>query len=228
MAWAGLIGTALALLAAAPAAAEGSPAAVGRISYGATTKPGDAICTGVLVAPDLVLTAAHCVRDAADTPDSIRFEAGWSGGSATGKRKGASVILSGAVDLVGLAGLAGDVALVVLDEGFPTDTFPPLPLSAPETGPFTLIAFDRGTPDRPQGPALCRPLARPPGLMALDCPVVSGNSGAPLMQRDGDGWEVVAVMVASAEGWPVRSWAVLPPATLRLRIPVADRTSEQD
>jgi hypothetical protein len=48
--------------------------------------------------------------------------------------------------------------------------------------------------------------------------VVSGNSGAPLLQWDGAGWQVVAVMVASARGGPVRSWAVLPPAPLRLRI----------
>ncbi len=38
------------------------PSAVGRISYGDTLVTGAAICTGVLVAPDLVLTAAHCVR----------------------------------------------------------------------------------------------------------------------------------------------------------------------
>jgi hypothetical protein len=56
--------------------------------------------------------------------------------------------------------------------------------------------------------------------------VVSGNSGAPLLQRDGDGWRVVAVMVASAQGWPVRSWAVLPPAALWLRVQQPDRSSE--
>ncbi len=56
------------------------PPAVGRISYGDTLVPGAAICTGVLVAADLVLTAAHCVRGAADDPSSIRFEAGWRNG----------------------------------------------------------------------------------------------------------------------------------------------------
>ncbi len=56
------------------------PPAVGRISYGDTLVPGAAICTGVLVAADLVLTAGHCVRGAADDPSSIRFEAGWRNG----------------------------------------------------------------------------------------------------------------------------------------------------
>jgi V8-like Glu-specific endopeptidase len=59
--------------------------------------------------------------------------------------------------------------------------------------------------------------------MALDCAVVSGNSGAPLLESDGTGWRVVAVMVASARGGPVQSWAVLPPPSLRLRIPPFDK-----
>jgi hypothetical protein len=88
-----------------------------------------------------------------------------------------------------------------------------------------LIGFDRSAPGQPQTAALCRPLAKPPGLLALDCPVVSGNSGAPLLERDGNGWQVVAVMVALAQGGPIRSWAVVPPAPLRLQIPLQDRKS---
>ena len=42
--------------------AEEAPSAVGRISYGDSPTPEAAICSGVLVAPDLVLTAGHCVR----------------------------------------------------------------------------------------------------------------------------------------------------------------------
>jgi hypothetical protein len=207
----------LVLLAVPMARAEEVPAAIGRISYGASPEPGAAICTGVLVAPDLVLTAAHCVRGAIETPETIRFEAGWSAGGPTGHRQGSAVILAGEAEAQGLAGLEEDVALVVLDAPFPPVDFPPLTLSDPEAGPFILIGFDRSAPDLPRA-GLCRPLAKPPGLMALDCPVVSGNSGAPLLEQDGKNWRVVAVMVASAQGWPVRSWAVLPPAPLRLRI----------
>jgi protease YdgD len=207
----------VAVLAGQAAPAEDVPAAVGRISYGASPEPGAAICTGVLVAADLVLTAAHCVRGAVETPGTIRFEAGWSAGGLSGQRQGAAVILAGEAAAQGLAGLEEDVALVVLDAPLPPGDFPPLRLSVPGPGPFTLIGFDRSAPNLPRA-GLCRPLAKPPGLMALDCPVVSGNSGAPLLQRDGEDWRVVAVMVASAQGWPVRSWAVLPPAPLRLRI----------
>jgi hypothetical protein len=211
------------VLVASVCRAEDVPAAVGRITYGAHPQPGGAICTGVLVAPDMVLTAAHCVRDTVEHPEAIRFDAGWAGGKPTGLRKGAAVILAGEAGAPGVAGLVADVALVVLDAALPPDAFAPLPLAAPKGGPFSLISFDRSAPGQPQSAALCRPLAKPPGLLALDCPVVSGNSGAPLLERDGDGWRVVAVMVASAQGGPIRSWAVIPAAPLRLQIPLQDQ-----
>lgn len=213
---------ALALLVATTSRAEDMPAAVGRISYGESPPPGAAICTGVLVAPDLVLTAAHCVRDAVGNPDSIRFEAGWSKSGPAGQRHGAEVILTGEAVGQGLEALGQDVALVVLDVALPSKSFPPLPLSDPEDGPFALFGFDRNAPDLPQRAALCGPVFTLPGLLALDCPVVSGNSGAPLLEYDDKGWQVVAVMVASAGNGPVRSLAVLPQATLRLRIPLQE------
>ncbi len=201
--------------------ADESPAAVGRISYGDRILPGDAICSGVLVAPDLVLTAAHCVRAAADAPETIRFEADWSTGRPAASRRGAAVILVGGAPAPGLAGLLSDVALVILDTPFPPEEIPALALVAPSSAPLTLFGFDRALPDLPIRRDDCRSLPAPDGLLALDCGVVSGNSGAPLLERHGNGWRVVAVMVAAATGGPVRSWAVLPPPGLRLRIPAA-------
>lgn len=59
--------------------------AVGRLDLG-----GRGFCTGALIAPDLVLTAAHCLydRDSGDRidPSEIEFKAGMRGGRALAYR----------------------------------------------------------------------------------------------------------------------------------------------
>ena len=181
------------------------PSAVGRISYGETLAPGAAICTGVLVAPDLVLTASHCVRGAAEDPASIRFDAGWEDGGSAVRGQGAKVLLPGSEDL------SSDVALVLLDHPIAAEMATPLPLAMPSEGSHEMYGFRRDNPRHPAAPQTCHTLAVLPGLLGFDCPAVSGNSGAPLLQRREEGWEVVAIMVAASASGPVRSWAVRPP-----------------
>ncbi len=209
--------TFLVLLSAGAARAEDVPSAVGRITYGDALAPGAAICSGVLVAPDLVLTAGHCVRPMADAPTVIRFDAAWAGGMPKVTGQGKVVILSET------GGLAGDVALVVLKTRFSPEVAQPLQLAGPgavgsSTGVFTLNAFRRDAPDQVSGQTICNLLATQPGLLGLDCPAVSGNSGAALLQRLGNDWFVAAIMVAASSSSSVWSWAAVPPDDLRQRI----------
>lgn len=223
-----LTGIAAAFLAMAPAAAladpplpapPGPPPAVGRISHGVVLSRGEGVCSGTLVAPDLVLTAAHCVQNGDGKPlppGSLRFSAGWPPFPARIDRVAREVILARPAP-GGAAGLATDAALVVLSTPIPADRIAPVPLAArPGPTPHLLYGFRRDAPDAPPRGQRCRPVKFAVPLIALDCPAVSGNSGGPLLSGDGG---LIAVMVAALTGpGPARSLALLPPADLAARI----------
>lgn len=195
-----------------PGAGRAAPLpAVGRISYGDHPALGAPLCSATLVAPDLILTAGHCVRDTA--PQALRFRAGYRHGAFAAEARGAAVIrplLPG--------GLAGDLALVRLDLPIPPGAAAPLALAPRTAQGLRMIAYRRDMPEM-RSDGACGVLLQRGATLGLDCSAVSGNSGAPLLQRGDAGWQVVAVMVAQdRQGRIVRSYAVVPPADLAAEI----------
>lgn len=177
--------------------------AVGRLNIAGRT-----MCTGALIAPDLVLTAAHCLFDKRSEQQvdatTIQFLAGWRNGRATAyanvKRAVAHPEYTYADDSNTIR-VRNDVALLQLTRPIRKTSITPF-----ETGTRPRKGADVGivsyAHDRAESPSIqesCRVLARQSGMLILSCDVDFGSSGAPVFEMIDGSPRIVSVVSAMAE-----------------------------
>jgi len=165
-------------------------------------------CTGALVAPRTVLTAAHCLTAPGTAgfvrPGSVHFLLGYHLGEWRDAAR-ASAIRVDTRFVPGRGPAGADWALVTLERavGAPGLPLPVLREAPPPRTPAALGGYQRDRPEVLLADTQCRILgqqAQGGGLPTLlsDCAGTRGASGAPLLVRHGMGWAIAGVLSAVA------------------------------
>ncbi|MGB8623060.1 MAG: trypsin-like serine protease [Paracoccaceae bacterium] len=176
---------------------------VGRLNLG-----NHGFCTGALIAPDLVLTAAHCVFDKATGKQldvgGIEFLAGLRNGRAEayrGVREGVVHPRYRYEDPDRINRVAYDLALLRLERPIRLPGVTPF-ATAPRPRKGDEVAVVSYAQDRAEAPALqdvCHMLAGRPGILMLSCKVNFGSSGSPVFIFRNGTPEIVAIVSSKAE-----------------------------
>jgi hypothetical protein len=170
-----------------------------------------------LIAPDLVVTAAHCAEQDLRLGRGYHFVAGWYRGRFVAHRQSQDV-RQHPIYALGPEGAHRryDVAVIRLEDPIPEGLLPPIPLVPRGTAPpraALLLGYENRAAQMLSGADDCPRLTDGlPGLWVFRCDVNSGASGGAVIVETPTGPGLAAVIVArqgkagSAVAVPVSDW----------------------
>lgn len=175
---------------------------VGRINM-----RGAGFCTGAMIAPDLVLTAAHCMYNpqtgALLEPTDIEFLAGWRGGRAGAQRKARRFVVhknyAPGRD-VKIDKVFNDIAVIQLElpitgnfiKAFAYDLKPRI------GDDVKVVSYAQDRAEAPSIEEQCQVIDTDPRALILTCNVDYGASGSPIFILDQGVPKIASVVSAKA------------------------------